>query len=766
MSLYPNFSMLDELSILHSPTGATRELKTFEGNMNPSIMRVLINVYEANKSKGLSDDELYALLVNKWGETLGMPPPIVLPQTEIDKEEGGFCSGSSKREVRSETPTKKEEGGSSCDSRSKSDRRWVSLELDKGLYTETPTKKEEGGGCGGSSKREVCSRHGTEGDKNIGSCSCSCGPLKRIFMVDDSLVSCKLSTKVLESCAHTLTMCTSGSEAINILAKASADCENAIEVPFDILFLDIVMPEIDGIQVLGHIKSLPNLSNIPVVMLSALEDGDLAEKCLEIGAIEVLQKPLKCADVKALLAKLKQFGKKFKKESLISLSPCHPLPAPSRSLTKASSKAISCTSSTFSPSPYSSSPHATNYYNSSSTGTDKNFGDSPNMLEPPSNLEVGSSAPIASIMLCNRKGRMVRAIPKARVSVILLLPGRCASKSGSINDLVFTVMDVAREQGRVGDVVSLIFITPEEDNVVLPGEIYKYSFASRVTVDDATWKAFLGVTHTFTSGLLIVDGEGTTVFSWSDLVDHDGNLHNPENCVSKDELMAAVHRAVRRTLLGTSATQRVKQKAPRSHESPSFDTLSTGATKHEWNSFERSKSCDGMEIKNSCMLNILVVDDSLMSCKLSVRKLQSLGFLAEYVSNGTAAIEMLRKRPTDFHLVLLDIVMPDVDGMEVLSQIRSDSAICDVPVIMLSGLVENEALTKRLVDSGASGVLCKPLDEAEVANLSCLTNTIHFHVNPNPFECNIDEKAPNQDTIFQKGINTKIQDNERIVNNM
>ncbi|MBI2996829.1 MAG: sigma-54-dependent Fis family transcriptional regulator, partial [Deltaproteobacteria bacterium] len=61
--------------------------------------------------------------------------------------------------------------------------------------------------------------------------------------------------------------------------------------PFDLILLDILMPEMDGYQVLKHLKSAPLLRDIPVIVLSVLDEIESAVKCIEMGAEDYLTKP-------------------------------------------------------------------------------------------------------------------------------------------------------------------------------------------------------------------------------------------------------------------------------------------------------------------------------------------------------------------------------------------------------------------------------------------------------------------------------------------
>ena len=69
--------------------------------------------------------------------------------------------------------------------------------------------------------------------------------------------------------------------------------------PFDLVLLDIMMPEINGYQVLQHLKSDNDLRNIPVIVISALDELDSVVRCIEMGAEDYLSKPFNPVLLKA-----------------------------------------------------------------------------------------------------------------------------------------------------------------------------------------------------------------------------------------------------------------------------------------------------------------------------------------------------------------------------------------------------------------------------------------------------------------------------------
>jgi adenylate cyclase len=104
---------------------------------------------------------------------------------------------------------------------------------------------------------------------------------------------------------------------------------------------------------------------------------------------------------------------------------------------------------------------------------------------------------------------------------------------------------------------------------------------------------------------------------------------------------------------------------------------------------------------------VLVVDDRETNRELLCEILAEQGHLVEDVENGMLALERLKQKP--FDLVLLDIMMPKMDGYQVLQHIKNDQELRHVPVIMLSGLDEINSVI-RCIEMGAEDYLPKPFN--------------------------------------------------------
>jgi class 3 adenylate cyclase len=107
----------------------------------------------------------------------------------------------------------------------------------------------------------------------------------------------------------------------------------------------------------------------------------------------------------------------------------------------------------------------------------------------------------------------------------------------------------------------------------------------------------------------------------------------------------------------------------------------------------------------------LIVDDSPVNRKLLARHLDSLEIDSREAPDGRAALDLLRSAGSDVAVVLLDIVMPEMDGYETLAAIKADDALRHLPVIMISGIEELDSVI-RCIELGAMDYLPKPFDPA------------------------------------------------------
>lgn len=104
---------------------------------------------------------------------------------------------------------------------------------------------------------------------------------------------------------------------------------------------------------------------------------------------------------------------------------------------------------------------------------------------------------------------------------------------------------------------------------------------------------------------------------------------------------------------------------------------------------------------------ILAVDDIADNLAVLSRRLERLGYSVATTTSGKEALQLLQDQ--DFDLVLLDLMMPEISGYEVLSRIKSSPQTADIPVVMISALNETASVV-RCIELGADDYLLKPFD--------------------------------------------------------
>jgi excisionase family DNA binding protein len=114
---------------------------------------------------------------------------------------------------------------------------------------------------------------------------------------------------------------------------------------------------------------------------------------------------------------------------------------------------------------------------------------------------------------------------------------------------------------------------------------------------------------------------------------------------------------------------------------------------------------------------VLVVDDDPELVELIVDVLERDGrFETRSVNNGFDAGMMVREYRPD--LIVLDVMLPDINGREVCQRVRNDTSLDEVKIICISGMVEEDKI-KELLDAGANDFLQKPFDTERLIERLC-----------------------------------------------
>ena len=110
-------------------------------------------------------------------------------------------------------------------------------------------------------------------------------------------------------------------------------------------------------------------------------------------------------------------------------------------------------------------------------------------------------------------------------------------------------------------------------------------------------------------------------------------------------------------------------------------------------------------------LSVLIVDDEPLTQDMLRLMLEPAGFRVTSAEHGVEALEKIQESKPD--IVLLDVMMPHMDGITVCKKLRSDPKTAALPVIMLSGKTHLNAVEEGL-DAGANRYLSKPMSRADL----------------------------------------------------
>jgi len=125
------------------------------------------------------------------------------------------------------------------------------------------------------------------------------------------------------------------------------------------------------------------------------------------------------------------------------------------------------------------------------------------------------------------------------------------------------------------------------------------------------------------------------------------------------------------------------------------------------------------------MTRILVVEDDRDIAELVARYLERSGFEVDILSSGTQVLAAIASRPPD--LLILDLMLPGVDGLEICRSIRSTTATRTIPVIMLTARAEESERIAGL-EIGADDYIAKPFSPNElVARVRALLRRVELH---------------------------------------
>jgi CheY-like chemotaxis protein len=121
---------------------------------------------------------------------------------------------------------------------------------------------------------------------------------------------------------------------------------------------------------------------------------------------------------------------------------------------------------------------------------------------------------------------------------------------------------------------------------------------------------------------------------------------------------------------------------------------------------------------------VLVVDDEEVALMLLKQLLTTAGYQVSTAQSGFECLDLFRRRPLSYRLVLLDLTMPFMDGEETFHRLREINS--EVPVMLCTGFIQNERLEK-LMAAGLSGFLRKPFAPEEIlGHIQALLESVKY----------------------------------------
>lgn len=135
----------------------------------------------------------------------------------------------------------------------------------------------------------------------------STGRALEIMLVEDSLLDARLTIEALRRCRihHRLSLFRDGGEAIEFLSRSGVFSRAPRP---DVILLDLILPKIDGVELLRELRSTSSLHTIPVVVLTSSDAGEDQLRCEELGVTNYIRKPFHEEKFLAVIRHLKELS--------------------------------------------------------------------------------------------------------------------------------------------------------------------------------------------------------------------------------------------------------------------------------------------------------------------------------------------------------------------------------------------------------------------------------------------------------------------------
>lgn len=566
------------------------------------------------------------------------------------------------------------------------------------------------------------------------------GPTGLVLLIDDSPVAARVAAKVLQQLNFEVITASSAKMGFDIL---KARCEEII-----LVFLDVVMPHVDGVECLSWIKENADVSHIPVYMLSGLEDQLLADVCQERGAEGMLLKPLnqkividilknhdiEVANNNAKVKNRKQGNDTIKSSDAKLVHPSTVPKVPDNIDNVRSTNGLNgATTDSYLASVNSrESLHRNDSAESKSSSTANNDREnSPNFgLQRRNSTLSTAGTKIANRNLLSERCQAPAFKLCDSDMKVFSFPGSSASKSFKHTYYAFIPSFFCSELYEEKGFLSQLFdfydeiLARKEEVVCISGDLpfalnaakLRFNIPFTLLSDASLFvsQRFIGTVDIGSILARPTEDENTST-------DHSKHIQN--SSLGPHLGILYIHNKSREILKKWVSCDVELGEEPLLTKFPT-DILTwtnkygisdrNNKSKKEMTNV-RKKSNDKTPTKDhgsepQTALKLLMVDDSSVSSRVASKKLEAKGYDVTIAYNGQIAYDILKKDPKGFNIVLTDVVMPVCDGMELLRLIKADEELLHLPVFMLSGL-EGDTLSKKCLQAGAAMLLKKPFND-------------------------------------------------------
>lgn len=114
------------------------------------------------------------------------------------------------------------------------------------------------------------------------------------------------------------------------------------------------------------------------------------------------------------------------------------------------------------------------------------------------------------------------------------------------------------------------------------------------------------------------------------------------------------------------------------------------------------------------MKKVMIVEDQFFLAEMIRTRMEFLGYKTIYAEHGARALELLQKEPVD--LVIMDVMMPVMDGIEATKRIRADRQLKDIPIIFLTARARAED-RQQAMEAGATDYIAKPFESSQLVSM-------------------------------------------------